>query len=137
MRFAPDIDEGKKLNINELEGYTGKSLRSGRMTRMAVLFKDDQVYQFIGVVKDRNSNFSNFDNEFLKIINSLRKLKANEEDFSKPLRLTSYTVKQLDTYESLALKSSIHSNAEDQLRLINGDYPDKPLSPGRTIKIVQ
>ena len=137
MRFAPDIDEGKKLNINGLVGYTGKSFRSGRMTRMAVLFKDDQVYQFIGVVKDRNSNFSNFDNEFLKIINSLRKLKANEEDFSKPLRLTSYTVKQLDTYESLALKSSIHSNAEDQLRLINGDYPDKPLSIGRVIKIVQ
>ena len=137
MRFAPDIDEGKKLNINGLVGYTGKSFRSGRMTRMAVLFKDDQVYQFIGVVKDRNSNFSNFDNEFLKIINSLRKLKANERDLSKPLRLTSYKVKKLDTYESLALMSSIHSNAEDQLRLINGDYPDKPLSIGRVIKIVQ
>ena len=137
MRFASDIDEGRELSINGFEGYTGKSFRSGRMTRMAVLFKDDQVYQFIGFLKNRNSNFLKFDNNFLKIINSFRKLKPNEKDFSKPLRISSYTVKKLDTYESLALKSSIHKNAEDQLRLINGDYPDKALSIGRTIKIVQ
>ena len=137
MRFASDIDEGRELSINGFEGYTGKSFRSGRMTRMAVLFKDDQVYQFIGFLKNRNSNFLKFDNNFLKIINSFRKLKPNEKDSSKPLRISSYTVKKLDTYESLALKSSIHKNAEDQLRLINGDYPDKALSIGRTIKIVQ
>ena len=39
--------------------------------------------------------------------------------------------------ESLALKSSININAEDQLRLINGDYPDKTLKAGRLIKLVQ
>ena len=137
MRFASDIDEGRELSIYGFEGYTGKSIRSGRMTRMAVLFKDDQVYQFIGFLKNRNSNFFKFDNNFLKIINSFRKLKPNEKDSSKPLRISSYTVKKSDTYESLALKSSIHKNAEDQLRLINGDYPDKALSIGRTIKIVQ
>ncbi len=137
MRFASDIDEGRELSINGFEGYTGKSFRSGRMTRMAVLFKDDQVYQFIGFLKNRNSNFLKFDNNFLKIINSFRKLKPNEKDSAKPLRISSYTVKKSDTYESLALKSSIHKNAEDQLRLINGDYPDKALSIGRTIKIVQ
>ena len=27
-------------------------------------------------------------------------------------------------------------NAEDQLRLLNGDYPDKELAVGRVIKIV-
>ena len=137
MRFASDIDEGRELSINGFEGYTGKSFRSGRMTRMAVLFKDDQVYQFIGFLKNRNSNFLKFDNNFLKIINSFRKLKPNEKDSAKPLRISSYTVKKSDTYQSLALKSSIHKNAEDQLRLINGDYPDKALSIGRTIKIVQ
>ena len=92
---------------------------------------------FICFLKNRNSNFLKFDNNFLKILNSFRKLKPNEKDFSKPLRISSYTVKKSDTYESLALKSSIHKNAEDQLRLINGDYPDKALSIGRTIKIVQ
>ena len=34
-------------------------------------------------------------------------------------------------------KSNINLNAEDQLRLINGDYPDKELTAGRVIKIIQ
>jgi len=47
-----------------------------------------------------------------------------------------YKVKKGDTYKSLAAISSININAEDQLRLINGDYPDKKLEIGRVIKIV-
>ena len=42
-----------------------------------------------------------------------------------------------DTYSYLASKSNINLNAEDQLRLINGDYPDKELTAGRVIKIIQ
>ena len=64
-------------------------------------------------------------------------LKEEEKKLAKPLRLSSYRVKKGDTYKSLALKSNIANDAEDQLRLINGDYPDKPLSIGRVIKIVQ
>ena len=56
---------------------------------------------------------------------------------SKPLRLRNYKVKRGDNYKSLASSSSINVNAEDQLRLINGDYPDKALEVGRTIKIVE
>ena len=66
---------------------------------------------------------------------SLRSLKKEEQPLSKPLRLRSYKVKKGDTYKSLAAISSININAEDQLRLINGDYPDKKLEIGRVIKI--
>ena len=41
-----------------------------------------------------------------------------------------------ETYESIASTSSITLNPEDQLRLLNGDYPDKELTVGRVIKIV-
>ena len=104
---------------------------------MAVLFKDDQAYQFLAYSKNDFSNISQFDRDFLDIINSFRNLIAEERVLSKPLRLKIYKVKEGDSYKSLASKSSININAEDQLRLINGDYPDKVLKAGRLIKIVQ
>ena len=104
---------------------------------MAVLFKDDQAYQFLAYAKNDFSNISEFDSEFLDIINSFRNLITEERVLSKPLRLKIYKVKEGESYKSLASKSSINSNAEDQLRLINGDYPDKTLKVGRLIKIVQ
>ena len=104
---------------------------------MAVLFKDDQAYQFLAYSKNDSSNVSLFDKEFLKIIYSFRNLNEEERDLSKPLRLKIYKVKEGDSYKSLASKSSININAEDQLRLINGDYPDKTLKAGRLIKLVQ
>ena len=136
-RFASNFYEDKDLNINGFEGFTAKVNRSGRVTRMAVLFKNDQVYQFVGYLKDESSSLSRFDPQFLGIINSFRTLNKNEINFSKPLRHKSYKVKAGDTYSYLASKSNINLNAEDQLRLINGDYPDKELTVGRVIKIIQ
>ena len=136
-RFASNTFEDKNIVVNGFEGFTSKAYRSGRTVRMAVLFKNDQVYQFIGYLKDEYSDIDQFDESFLKIINSFRKLQNDEFSLSKPLRLTSYKVKKGDTYKTLASKSSININAEDQLRLINGDYPNKSLDEGRIIKIVK
>ena len=88
-------------------------------------------------MKDESLNFQKFDSDFLKIINSFRTLEDEEIALSKPLRIRTYKVRKGDTYSKLSLRSSINVNAEDQLRLINGDYPDKPLSEGRIIKIVE
>ena len=136
-RFAQNVLEEEDLSINGFKGYSVKAIQSGKITRMAVIFKQNQVYQFIGFLKDERSDFSKFDVEFKEIIKSFRKLNEDEIAYSKPLRISSYEVKQGDTYKSLALKSSININAEDQLRLINGDYPNKPLTPGRIIKLVK
>ena len=136
-RFVQNVIEEDDLNINGFKGYSVKAFQSGKITRMAVIFKQNQVYQFIGYLKDERSDFTIFDMEFKKIINSFRKLNENEIAYSKPLRISSYKVRKGDTYSSLALKSSINMNAEDQLRLINGDYPNKPLSVGRIIKIIK
>mgnify|MGYP006234622061 FL=1 len=136
-RFASNTYDDMSLNVNGYEGFTAKTYRNGKETRMAVIFKDDQAYQFLGYQKNDYSNISQFDSEFLNIINSFRNLTEDERVLSKPLKLKIYKVKEGDSYKSLALKSSININAEDQLRLINGDYPDKTLKVGRLIKIVQ
>ena len=136
-RFASSTYDDMTLNVNGFEGFTAKAYRTGKETRMAVIFKDDQAYQFLGYSKNNYFSISKFDTEFLNIINSFRNLNPEEQVLSKPLRLKIYKVNEGDSYESLASKSSINTNAEDQLRLINGDYPDKKLEVGRLIKIVQ
>jgi predicted Zn-dependent protease len=136
-RFATNISSEKTLNINGFEGFSATTKRSGRTARMAAIFKGNQVYQFIGYMKNESLNFQKFDLDFLKIINSFRTLEDEEIALSKPLRIRAYKVRKGDTYSKLSLRSSINVNAEDQLRLINGDYPDKPLSEGRIIKVVE
>ena len=136
-RFVSNTFEEEELKINSLNGYTAIIKRSGRLSRIAVIFKGDKVYRFIGSLEDRESDINQYDSRFLRIINSFRKLTKEEQDFSKPLRIRTYLVRNGDSYESLAKDSSININAEDQLRLLNGDYPDKKLNIGRMIKIVK
>ncbi len=135
-RFVSNTFEEEELKINSLNGYTAIIKRSGRLSRIAVIFKGDKVYRFIGSLEDRESDINQYDSRFLRIINSFRELTKEEQDLSKPLRIKTYLVKNGDSYESLAKDSSININAEDQLRLMNGDYPDKKLKIGRMIKIV-
>ena len=104
---------------------------------MAVIFKDDKAYQFIAYLKDRDGDFSSYDLQFMNIIKSIRSLTKRELKYSQPLRIKTYKVRQGETYESIASTSSITLNPEDQLRLLNGDYPDKELTVGRVIKIVE
>ena len=103
-RFASDTYDDQILTINGFEAFTTKAIKSGRMTRMAVIFKQDQVFQFIGYLKNEDTNLSQFDTNFLKIINSFRTLKEEEKKLAKPLRLSSYRVKKEDTYKSLGLE---------------------------------
>ena len=135
-RFVRNTTDEEVLMIDGLSGFTAKTYRSGRTTRMAVIFKDDKAYQFIAYLKDRGGDFSSYDLQFMNIIKSLRSLTEKELKYSQPLRIKTYKVRQGETYESIASTSSITLNAEDQLRLLNGDYPDKELAVGRVIKIV-
>ena len=136
-RFVRNTTDEEVLMIDGLSGFTAKTYRSGRTTRMAVIFKDDKAYQFIAYLKDRDGDFSSYDLQFMNIIKSIRSLTKMELKYSQPLRIKTYKVRQGETYESIASTSSITLNAEDQLRLLNGDYPDKELTVGRVIKIVE
>ena len=136
-RFVRNTTDEEVLMIDGLSGFTAKTYRSGRTTRMAVIFKDDKAYQFIAYLKDRDGDFSSYDLQFMNIIKSIRSLTEKELKYSQPLRIKTYKVRQGETYESIASTSSITLNPEDQLRLLNGDYPDKELTVGRVIKIVE
>ena len=69
-------------------------------------------------------------------VSSFRDLKRNELKLAESLKIKIYKVKKGDTYSSLSDKSPISYDPESKLRLLNGDYPDGKLLPGRLIKIV-
>ena len=135
-RIDPNHSEGDDLMINGYEGYIALSNRSGRKVRLGVLFKQKRVYQFIGYIKTEPERFNDFDPIFLKIISTFNELDKRGELLSKPLAIQKYVVKEGDTYKKLAKKSNIPNDPEDQLRLLNGDYPEEELVVGQTIKIV-
>ena len=135
-RIASNHYQGKELNINGFNGYTALSKRSGRIVRLAIIFKEKQMYQFIGYSKEGLDSFNMYDVTFLKIINTFNQLDKRGRELSKPLRIKKYIVKEGDTYKDLAEQSKIHYNSEDQLRLLNGDFPDNKLVAGESIKLV-
>ena len=135
-RVASNHYQGKELRVNGFKGYTALSNRSGRTVRLAIVFKEKQAYQFIGYLKEGLDTFDKHDPIFVKIIKTFNQLDERGKELSKPLRIKNYVVKEGDSYKKLAEISNIPFNPEDQLRLLNGDFPNDPLIEGKVIKIV-
>ena len=96
----------------------------------------DSSNEFVGYLNEGLQTFTDYDSKFLGIINTFSELDERGRKLSKPLRIKKYVVREGDTYKQLASKSNIPFNPEDQLRLLNGDFPDRPLVAGRSIKVV-
>lgn len=138
QRVASGFSKGEDLNINGYKGYTCLVReRTGEMRRLAVLFRERKIYQFVGYLDEQEKDFQKFDPLFMQIINSLDRLDQRGREMSKPLRVIKYIVKKGDTYKKLARGSAISYNAEDQLRLLNGDFPNRDLVVGKVIKLVR
>ena len=135
-RVASNHYQGEELRINGFNGYIALSNRAGRPVRLAIVFKEKQIYQFIGYLKEGFDSFDEYDPTFLKIINTFNQLDERGKELSKPLRIKQYIVKEGDSYKRLAQTSNIPFNPEEQLRLLNGDFPDDSLVKGQSIKIV-
>jgi len=137
-RVTSNFSEGTDLEINGYKGYTSVVReRTGAIIRFAVLFREGKVYKFEGYLNEEEKDFQKYDPAFMQIIKSLDRLDERGRDMSKPLRIKRYIARQGDTYKKLANNSAISYNAEEQLRLLNGDYPDQALVVGQVIKLVQ
>ena len=137
-RVVSNFSKGTELEINGYKGYTSVVReRTGAIKRLAVLFREGKVYKFVGYLNEEEKDFQKYDPAFMQIIKSLDRLDERGRDMSKPLRIKRYIARQGDTYKKLANNSAISYNAEEQLRLLNGDYPDQALVVGQVIKLVQ
>ncbi|MEJ2114699.1 MAG: LysM peptidoglycan-binding domain-containing protein [Gammaproteobacteria bacterium] len=67
----------------------------------------------------------------------MRQLKSAERKLAKPKNIKLIRAKSGDTFAKLAKQSDIQNHPIEQLRLLNGMYPEGEPKPGQLIKIVQ
>ncbi len=133
-----DLTNGQVLDENGLLGFTGVVPATDKRgpVRIAVIYHKNQAFYFSGVNRKPNSSF-NYDPFFRAAISSFRPMKADEYKKAAGLRIKYIQVPPDTNYESLAQASKIEKYAEQQLRLLNGDYPRGELKTGRWIKTVE
>lgn len=131
-----DLNAGKLINVNGLEGYTGLTTIQDKPARIAVIYFGNRAFIFFSSVK-KSEDFEQFDVDFLSTIRSFHKLQANEKHLAKALSLDVIKVKKRDNYAGWARKSPISNSPLLQLKLLNGHYPDGSLSAGMLAKRVK
>jgi len=138
--FGDNLRGDKPVKTESFEGYTAitkyKTPFGTQDTRIAALFKGKQVFQVLAAAKDANL-LKKHDKNFLATIESIRKLRSDEKELAKARKIKLITAKKGDTFAKLAKNSPLSHHAEDQLRLLNGLYPNGEPTPGKPIKIVE
>ncbi len=135
---------GQRLSMEEslqqagLQGATAV-LPGAPARRVAVLYKDDKAYLFVGAIRNRAS-LETQDNNFLAVIRSFRPMKKEELALAQPLRLHLVQAKPGQTVASLARESKLpgsQSDVENRIRLLNNLYPIGEPKPGDWLKVVR
>lgn len=131
-----NLRDGKAIHANGLEGYSGITSHQGKPIRVGVMYLKDRAFVFLASTKN-NAEFMRYDQQFVDTISSLHTLKADEIPLAKELKLDVVTVTDKDSYQKWASSSRISNSPLQQLRLLNGDYPDGELKAGTQAKKVR
>ncbi|MDN5935933.1 MAG: M48 family metalloprotease, partial [Nitrosospira sp.] len=110
--------------------------QKGEPFKAGVIYYDDKAYLLAGK-GDSPATFNRYQPAISDAIESFRALTDAEREAIKPLEIRIVTATKGMSYAELATKSPLGNNAEDYLRLLNGQYPDGEPVPGQLIKIVK
>jgi predicted Zn-dependent protease len=132
---------GEALTINGLPAYTQTTIIDTnvgkRLARIAVVYLGNVAYIFAGHTRD-TSGLNRYDTDFLNTIRSFRPLTnaertvANRTSRIKLIRAVSGT-----DFDQLASSSPLEKFPEEQLRLINAQYPRGDIDNGQLIKVIE
>jgi predicted Zn-dependent protease len=132
-RKFPKLEEGQKLDKGAYTGtLTGKTPFGVTRFRVTSIPHGDRVFIVAGFAKENRP-----DQDFLDTADSIRKLKSSEIELATAKRIDLVRAKAGDSFEKLAIGSGLGKYAEDQLRLLNGMYPDGEPHAGQLIKIIR
>lgn len=135
-----DLEAESALSPAGLSGHTGlaagKSSFGTRTVRYAAVYHHDRAFLFAGAAHD-DRQLGQYDRQFLSVAQSFRPLRAEERALAKPLRLRVVTAKPGLTYAQLARGTRLGAQAEQQIRLLNGQYPQGEPKPGSTLKVIE
>jgi predicted Zn-dependent protease len=130
--------EGQVLSLNGVDAfvgvYRGELSGVGRvLTRAAHIQLGRQVYLLAGFAPE--PEFARVDRAIAPSIQSFRALTQREADEIRPNRLDFYTVRQGDTWQSIASRGGSLVRA-NQLAIMNNRAVNEQPAPGTRIKIV-
>ncbi|HCO01668.1 M48 family metalloprotease [Methylophaga sp. UBA3613] len=131
-----DLKNGEPLSTNGLQGYTGLTVAEGKPVRVAVIYLREQAFIFIATTKS-SGDFNKFDPAFRETVMSFHAMRQDEQQFAEAQRIDVVKVDSNDSYSSWAAKTRISNSPIQQLRLLNGDYPNGELKPGQLAKRVR
>ena len=131
------VNEGQSMRIDGEAAYSGvvntQTPWGQKPTRVAAIFRNGKQV-FIAQAAGKAALPKN---EFFDTVESMRKLNRDEEKLASARHIKIIRARSGDTFAKLATKSALTNYVEDQLRLINGLYPDGEPTPGQLIKIVK
>lgn len=129
-----DIRDGEELALGELSGFTGIQA-GGKEQRVAVIYHRGRAFVFL-TRTDKDALKPFYDTLFKSSISSFRPL--TDTDIAVALsRTIRFLQAESDlTFEQLARYSPLEEYQEEQLRLLNGKYPNGEPEGGEWIKVV-
>ena len=134
------VQNGEDISAGSYEGYSaiarGNTPFGEQNSRVSVIFRENQTFQFLSATRDPN-DLTRYDQDFISSAESLRDLTRRERDLAEAQRIKLVTARPGDTFEKLAENSPLEQNAADQLRLLNGLFPDGQPTAGQRIKVVE
>jgi predicted Zn-dependent protease len=130
--------DGQRTTINGLDAFVG--VYQGQMeglgsvaSRAAHIAHNNQVFLLAGIVPAQG--FEQVDAAFVQTIRSFRPMSADEAENIRPNRVDLYTVRQGDTWSSIASRSGGVVNAQT-LAIMNNSQTGAQPQPGSRVKIV-
>ncbi len=128
-----NLSDGNAIDGGGYTGIAHGETRSGPVAvRVSAVFHDDRVLVIQGMGRDRLP-----DAEVLSITRSIRTLTGDEQVLAAGHDIVLRRARAGETFASLAADSPLHDYAEDQLRLLNGMYPDGEPVAGQLLKVIQ
>ncbi|THF62264.1 MAG: peptidase, partial [Methylophaga nitratireducenticrescens] len=124
------------ITSHGLQGYTGIAVAEGKNVRVAVLYLREQAFIFIATTKAAG-DFSKFDASFRETVMSFHALRDDEKHLAKAQRIEVVKVGNNDSYANWAATTRISNSPIQQLRLLNGHYPNGELKPGQMAKRIR
>jgi predicted Zn-dependent protease len=130
------LREGRNIQPARLKGFTGiLPGESGQADqRIAVVYYKLNAFLFTGEVSQQQS-FAAFDEKFLASINTFRPVSNREIEGQKPQTIHYVKATGATTFDALGEHFKLNPYEVQDLRLINGYYPDGEPRPGEWIKI--
>jgi predicted Zn-dependent protease len=134
------LRHGEQISSNGLTGYTAitsdKTVFGTRPVRYIVLMRDTTAWIITGAAEDRRDPYR-YDRQIIASARTLRALAPQDRQRARGNRLHIIRAGAGTRYRDLDAQAPLERYAEEQLRLLNDQYPQGEPGSGQLIKTVR